>query len=97
MLSGCTKEVPDVKDPENLLNVGQNEKGIYSLVETAWNRWDGNEYRLHVKTPEGNNLIFYDDDQNGSVDRFPATFSKDDAQKFYNNFVPKIYRYKNLN
>jgi hypothetical protein len=92
MLSGCTKEIPDVKDPENLLSVEQNEKGIYSFIETVWDVWDGSEYRLHVKTPEGNNFIFYDDNQNGSVNRFPPTFQREDAQKFYNDFVPEKYR-----
>ncbi|MFC2135462.1 hypothetical protein ACFLTH_12690 [Bacteroidota bacterium] len=92
MLSGCGRDVPEVERPENLLSVGQNEKGMYSLIETSFDRWDGSEYRLHVKTPEGNNFIFYDDDLNGTVDRFPSTFSKEDAQKFYNNFVPEEYR-----
>lgn len=92
ILTGCDKEIPSVEDPENLLDVGQNERGMYSLVETAWDQGNGSEHRLHVKTPEGNNFIFYDDDQNGSVDRFPRTFSREDAQKFYDGFVPEKYR-----
>lgn len=92
-ISGCLDNPGvDPDTPADLLAVGKCAHGDYAFFETP-NDLGCRDYRLHVKTPQGTNLVLRDYCTNKSIDSFPGDFlTKKQAQVFYDACVPEQYR-----
>ncbi len=91
--SGCDNPGVDPDTPADLLATGKCAHGDYAFFETPGSAFDCNDYRLHVKTPQGANLILRDYCTDKRVDFFPGDFlTQAQAQAFYDACVPEKYR-----